>query len=215
LYADRPFVRKSRDHRFANRNKPGARTFCAGTLAADAGALDQKPKGVGEKFGLRNTSVAAELDQPITLGRLEFFDDVPRRVITFRKLDCCIGHVTPAAIVARTFRANPNPRMQLCDKIIGVFGLEFFPYFVGLAAKVTQTFGYQFVLRTEVTIERHFVGACSLRDRIDADAPDAVFAKEIARGADNAFAGPQQGYATIDHDCSSGCEKMSLSLDGV
>ncbi len=55
--------------------------------------------------------------------------------------------------------------------------------------KAAQVFRHQFVLRIEVTIERHLVGAGGFRDRLHPDRPDAVAIEQVARHRDDPLAG--------------------------
>src|ERR1700716_2189095 len=58
-----------------------ARTFAAGRLTADAGALEQERQRVGQHFGLRDAGAAAERSETIAVLGLQFFDDAASRVI--------------------------------------------------------------------------------------------------------------------------------------
>jgi len=57
--------------------------------------------------------------------------------------------------------------------------LEPGPAAVGFARGLPQIGRHQVVLRTEVTIERHLVGAGRLGDGIDPHSPDSVAVKQI------------------------------------
>jgi hypothetical protein len=54
------------------------------------------------------------------LFRLEFLDDLSRRMIAFGELDRHIGHVAAAAIVANAFGANTNKGMELRERVAGI-----------------------------------------------------------------------------------------------
>jgi hypothetical protein len=58
----------------------------------------------------------------------------------------------------------------------------------GIVGKLPQVFGNQLVLRVEVAIERHLVGAGGLGDRLHADRPDAEPVKQVRRGVEDALA---------------------------
>ena len=102
-------VSKGRNHGFADRDKSCARPFDASTLATYAGTFEKQRQGVGEQIGLRNPGIPAEPRQAVELRRLEFLDDVSRRMIALGQLDRHIGHVAAAAIAARALGAATNP----------------------------------------------------------------------------------------------------------
>src|ERR1700730_4781704 len=120
-------------------------------------------------------------------------------MIPFGKLDRHIGHVTAAAILANAFGANTNPGMELRERVAGIILLESVPDRISLASHVAQASDDQIILRAEMTIERHFVGVCGVRDGVDADPPDPVFAKEISRGADDSLSRLQRDHAALRH----------------
>jgi hypothetical protein len=124
---------------------------------------------------------------------------VPRRMIAFGELDRYIGHVAAAAIVANAFGTKTNPGMELRKRVAGIVLLESVPDRISLASHVAQTGDDQIILRAEVTIERHFVGVCGLRDGVDADSSDPVFAKEISRGADDSLSRFQRDHTALHH----------------
>src|SRR5262245_38047696 len=121
-------------------------------------------------------------------------------MIALGKLDRHVGHVAAAAIVADALGPNTNPGMELCERVPGVSLLDSAPDRVNLSFHCSQASDNKIILRTEVTIERHFVGVRSLRDRVDADPPDPVFTKEIPGCSDNALSPFPPNHAAILHD---------------
>ena len=64
---------------------------------------------------------------------------------------------------------------------------------VHLGGKPAQAFGDQLVLRGEMAVERHLVGAGGLGDGVDADAADAMAIEQVARHRDDPL--PRRGSA--------------------
>jgi hypothetical protein len=193
------FAGKGRDNRFADRDEVCARPLDADALAADAGAFQQQPQRVGEQIGFGDPGVPAEPGEAVALFRLEFLNDVSRRMIAFGELDRHIGHVAAAPIVANAFAANTNKGMELRERVAGIILLESAPDRISLASHLVQTSNDQIILRAEVTIERHFVGVCGFRDGVNADPSDPVFAKEISCGADDSLSRFQWDHAGLHH----------------
>ena len=106
--------------------------------------------------------------------RLEFLDHLPGRMIALRQLDRRIGHVAAAAIIAAcAFGADTNPGMELGERDRrGAPARTSFHISSASRATSRRHSHDQLVLRAEVTIECHLVGARSFRDGIDADAAD-------------------------------------------
>ena len=90
-----------------------ARAIDTDALAADARAFEQQRQGISEQIGLRNSGFATEFRQAVPLCRLEFLDNVPRRMIAFREFDRHIGHVAAAAIIADALgTGKPDPILR-------------------------------------------------------------------------------------------------------
>ena len=70
--------------------------------------------------------------------------------------------------------------------------------------KLAETGGDQHVLRGEVAIERHLVGACRLRDRVDADGMDATAIEQLAGGRENPLTWRQAA------PCSTGGRRLAV-----
>src|SRR5207253_6464544 len=153
------FLRKCRNKSFADRDEAPAGAFDADALATDTGAFEQQPQAVGEQIGFDDPGLAAKLRQSITLFDLEFFNKVPRRMIAFSKFDCCVGDIAAAAVVARAFGAATDPGMKLCQRVTGMVGFKSVPDLVCLLGGIAKAGNHQIVLRAEVTIQRHLVGA--------------------------------------------------------
>jgi hypothetical protein len=215
MFATLRSVSKGRNHGFADRDKSRARPFNASTLTTYAGTFEKQRQGVGEQIGLRNPGIPAEPRQAVALRRLEFLDDVSRRMIALGQLDRHIGHVAAAAIAARALGAATNPGMKLRQRVIGMGGFKSIPDRLGVSGDVAQARNHQIVLRAEVTIQCHLVGPRHICNRVNADPSDPVFAKEIPGRADDALPRFQRGYGAILHDLSSTLKKVATSLDRV
>ena len=81
-----------------------------------------------------------------------------------------------------------EPGAKLRPRVAGMGLLEPVPAAVGLARGLAQICRHQIVLRAEVAIERHLVGAGSLGDGIDPYGPDSMPVKQIAGDRQNAGA---------------------------
>jgi len=207
------FARKGCDHSFANRDETCARPFNTGTLAADASAFEQKRQGVRKQIRFCDSGPPTKFRQTIALIPLELFDDMPRRMIAFGKFNGGIREIATAAIVENALGTNANPRAKLSQRIIRIFAIEADPNFVDLTGDVTQARDNQIVLRTEVAVERHLVGAGRFRNRVNADPPDPVLTEEITGRTDDAFPWPQRDPAIVLHGFLQ--KEPSMSLDRV
>src|SRR5258707_4793434 len=70
-------------------------------------------------------------------------------------------------------------------------GLETPPHFVELDGDAAQIGDDEIVLRIEVAVERHLIGAGSLRDCFHPNAADALPMKQIPGRQENSLAWPQ------------------------
>jgi multidrug efflux pump subunit AcrA (membrane-fusion protein) len=145
MFATLRSVSKGRNHGFADRDKSRARPFNASTLTTYAGTFEKQRQGVGEQIGLRNPGIPAEPRQAVALRRLEFLDDVSRRMIALGQLDRHIGHVAAAAIAARALGAATNPGMKLRERVIGMGGFKSIPDRFGVSGDVAQARNHQIV----------------------------------------------------------------------
>jgi hypothetical protein len=184
------FARKGCDHSFANRDETCARAFNASTLAADAGAFEQKRQGVRKQIRFCDSGPPTKFRQAIALVPLELFNDMPRRMIAFGKFNRGISEIATAAIVENALGTDANPRGKLSQRIIRIFAIEADPNLVDLTGNVTQARNNQIILRAEVAIERHLVGASRLSDRVNPDSPDPVLTEQITGRTDDAFPWP-------------------------
>jgi hypothetical protein len=184
------FARKGSDHSFANRDETCARPFNASTLAADAGAFEQKRQGIRKQIRFCNSGTPTKFRQAIALVPLELFNDMPRRMIAFGKFNRRISEIATASIVENALGTDANPRAKLSQRIIRIFAIEADPNLVDLTGDVTQARDNQIILRAEVAVKRHLVGAGRLRDRVNADPPDPVLTEEITGRTDDAFPWP-------------------------
>jgi hypothetical protein len=115
---------------------------------------------------------------------------MPRRMIAFGKFNRGISEIATTAIVENALGTDANPRAKLSQRIIRIFAIEADPNLVDLTGDVTQARDNQIVLRAEVAVERHLVGAGRLRDRVNTDPPDPMLTEEITGCTDDAFPWP-------------------------
>src|SRR5258708_8621978 len=81
--------------------------------------------------------------------------------------------------------------------------LEIPPHFVDLDGDAAQIGDDEIVLRIEVAVERHLIGAGSLRDCFDPHAADAVPMKQIPGRQENSVAWPQSVGTGFGHPVAS------------
>jgi hypothetical protein len=81
--------------------------------------------------------------------------------------------------------------------------LEIPPHLVDFDGDAAQIGDDEIVLRVEVTVESHFVGAGRLRDCFDSYAADAVPMKQIPGRQENSLAWPQNVGTGFGHLVSS------------
>ena len=80
-----------------------------------------------------------------------------------------------------------------------MFARDVLPHFIDFGHDTAQIGDDKVVLRIEMPVERHLVGAGRLGDGIDADAAKAVAMEQIARRGEDAFAGgvSKEGHRTF------------------
>ena len=138
---------------------------------------------VSEHVRLAEPGVAAELDQPRAVRALEIFDDTARRMILFREFDCGVGERTAAlAGAGKMLRHLDEPGAKLRARVTGMRPREPVPASVGELGKLAQIFRHQFVLRREMAVERHLVGAGGLGNGVDPHRPDSMAIKQLPGG---------------------------------
>src|SRR6185295_7181583 len=94
---------KGSNHRVADCDEMHARPYKTDALAAHACALEQQRQCVSKQLSLSNAGAATERRQAIALLHLEFFDDVPSRMIAFGKFNCDICHIAASGILTHAF----------------------------------------------------------------------------------------------------------------
>ena len=111
------------------------------------------------------------------------------------QFDRSVGKIAAALVLGDKFRRLLDETVKLAGRIVRAFGFYLGPNLVGFLSFVVQVFENQVVLRAEVTIEGHFVGACGLGDGVDADPANAMTMEQILRGSDDALA--RSLYASV------------------
>ncbi len=107
-----------------------------------------------------------------------------------RQLDRRIAEIAAAIVRADQHRRPGDPVEQLSRRIAGIGSFDVAPDLVDRRSGAIEALDDQVVFRTEMTIERHLIGAGRLGDGVDADAADAVAMKHVLRGDDDALARP-------------------------
>jgi hypothetical protein len=98
------------------------------------------------------------------------------------QFDGRVREVATPIVVEHAFGAALDPGMQLRKRVAWVGRLDFRPPALGLDRRIAQTLNDEIVLRTEVTVKGHLVGARRFGDRIDADAANPMFMEKIPGG---------------------------------
>ena len=129
------FARKGCDHSFANRDEACARPFNASTLAADAGAFEQKRQGIRKQIRFCNSGTPTKFRQAIALVPLELFNDMQTwkialgtsalaaiaiAVVVVRQGDALFGGTAGAAIPNPAAFAMPVPVANIVKKTIPI-----------------------------------------------------------------------------------------------
>jgi hypothetical protein len=171
------------NQRLEHSGEPRGKSFGSDTLGGNAGALAQQEHFVGETLGIGELGIAAQANKPFAKRGFILADDTPRRMIPIRQLDRSVGECTAAlGLVLLEVSDMVQPGQQLAFRIARVGGGERIPGSVELLRELAETRSDQHILRGEVAIERHLVGAGRLGDRVDADGMDAAAIEQFAGG---------------------------------
>ena len=170
----------------------GARALAAGRLPADAGAVEQQREGVGQHFRLRDAGAAAQRRQAVALLDLQFLDQASRRMAVLGQFDRGIGEIAAPVVGRQALRRADRATTATAPAMSpGFFALDVLPDRVGLRRDAAQIGDDQIVLRIEVPVERHLVGAGGLGDGLDTDAANAVTMEQLAGRQQDSLARPQ------------------------
>src|SRR5271155_1642976 len=176
------------NQRLEHSGEPRGRSFGSDTLGGYAGALAQQENLVGETLGIGELSIAAQANKPFAERGFILADDTPRRMILVRQLDRSVGECTPALVGLLEVTDMPHPGQEQAFRIACVGGDERVPSSVEFLRERGETRSYQHILRGEVTIERHLVGAGRLGDSVNTDGMDTATMEQLAGGGENALA---------------------------
>ena len=148
----------------------------------------KQDKRVGEQVGLRGAGAGAQSRQPLALTDLERLDHLEPGMTLLRQFDRGVRQVATALVLGDELSRLLDEAMELSDRIVGAGGLDLRPNLVRLLSLVIEIFENEIVLRAEVAIERHLVGARRLGDGFDADAANAMTVEEVLSAVDDALA---------------------------
>jgi hypothetical protein len=128
-------------------------------------------------------------------------------MMLFGKLDRRIRQRAAALLrIVDVLADGFQPGDKLFLRIVRVLPRDLAPVRFGAARERAKIFGDLCVLRLEVPVERHLVGAGGFRDRFDADGANAVAIKQLGRRGEDALArGQGAGFRFRDrfgHDRS-------------
>ena len=175
-------VGEGRDHGFGGADELGARPLGADALAADARALEQQRQRIGQQFGLRRC-------RPPRRGRRGGRDGPILHSSMSRRAGWSAS-VSSTAALARCSLARRRgrsrrpaaPRRAAGPRVARMTAPRAPPQRLGVGGHRLQALDDQVVLRAEMPVERHLVGAGRLGDGLDPDAADAVLVEQVARG---------------------------------
>src|SRR5271166_3965485 len=170
-----------RNHRLARSHEICARTFGSDAAATHSRAFNQENERIGEQLRPRCARGSAQSRQTVALADLEFFDHPQPRMAFFGQFDRSVRKVAATLVLRDKFRSLLDKAVKLADWISRVAGLDLRPYLVGLPSLIIQILENKIVLRTEVAIERHLIGACRLGDGVDANTANAAPVEQILR----------------------------------
>jgi len=161
--------------------KPHGKPFGSDTLRGDAGALTEQEDFVGETLGIGELGIPAQANKPLAERRLMLADDTSRRMVLVRQLDGSVGERTTAVgLVLLEVSDMAQPSQELAFRITRMGIGDHTPGSVKFLRELAETRGDQHILRGEVAIERHLVGAGRFGDRVDADGMDAAAIEQPA-----------------------------------
>src|SRR5208282_4248037 len=180
---------EGRDHGLARPHEIGAGSSGSDTAAADSGAFDQKNNRVREQARLRGARSLAQPRQTVALTFLELLDHPEPGMPRLGQFDRGVRKIAAALVLGDEFGRPSDIAIKLSDGIAWACGFDVGPNLVGLPPFAAQILANEIVLRPEVTVERHLVGAGGFSNRLDPHSPDAVTMKEILRARDDTLAG--------------------------
>ena len=184
-------------------------------MGGDTGAFAYQEDFVGETLGIGELGIAAQANEPFAKCGLILADDPPRRMVLVRQFDRSVGKCTARSaslsLKSQTWRSQASSwpfGSPACAAAIASQATS------NSCVSSLQACGDQHILRGEVPIERHLVGAGRLGDRVDADRMDAAAIEQLARGREDALARRQAGALPIGGRSSRLARLMSApSLD--
>ena len=180
---------EGRDHGLARPQEIGAGSPASDAAAADPGAFDQKNNRVREQARLRGASGLAQSRQTVALTFFELLDHLESGVPRVGQFDRGVRKIAAALVFGDEFRDPADIAIELANGIAWACSLDVGPNFFGLPPLAAQILANEIVLRPEVAVERHLVGARGLGDRLDPDSPDAVAMKKILGARHDTLAG--------------------------
>ena len=178
--------------------------FALGPSTPTLWRLTRAPSSNNDKVSARRSACAIptfahRFRETVAVFGLDLFDHSPCGMVGFRQFDRRIREVAAPLVIEYKFGAASDPGVQLRQGIARVYRFDFGPPSFGFERHVAQTLNDQVVLRAEVTVERHLVGAGRLGDRIDANASDSVFVEQVPGGAGNPIARARPTSRRIPH----------------
>src|SRR5262249_12606948 len=150
-----------------------------------------------KKLRIGRACGSAQFGQACPVRGLERLNYPPGRMTGIGQLHCGVDHVAAAPVSNYAVSRTPDPGSKLRDRVLRIFGLELGPNRPRVIRYPLKARNDQIVLRPEMAVERHLVGAGRFGDRVNAYATDAVLMEEAACCGDDAVARPCSHFGTI------------------
>ncbi len=134
----------------------------------------------------------AEVGQAIALTHLKFLDQPPPRVTLLCQFDRGVRKIAATLVLGDEFRRLLDKTVKLADRLARVGSFDLRPNLVGLLSLVVQILENQFVLRAEVAIERHLIGARRFSYGFDPNSADAMAVEQVLRARNQSLPGTRR-----------------------
>src|SRR4051812_3712048 len=151
--------------------------------------LEQHPEEIGGEIRILETGCLAESYDSLVLAGLVFLNDASRRMFGIRQLGERVSERRAALLHHLELGCRATaPVLKQALGIVRVVGRQIAPFILFARNHAAHPLGDELVLRVEVTVHRHLVGAGGFRDRFDPYPADPMLMKEIAGGGENPVA---------------------------
>src|SRR5690348_8211138 len=180
------------DHQVDELNQMLAKFAHPDALNAGVGAFEQHPEQIGGEVGILETSGLAKSYDPLVLARLVLLNDTSRGMLRVGKLGERVPQRGSAFLQDLELgRGSPTPVLEQPLRIAVMVSGQIAPFILLVRDHAAHPLGDELVLRIEVAVEGHLVGASRFGDRFDPYAANPLLMKQIAGGDEDALADGQ------------------------